>query len=238
MPSSRHFVRLTAASVAVAAVLSGCTIGSPSRSATPLPSEPVPTDTLAPEPTEAPTDSASPDPSATLSDSASPDPSATPTDSAGPDATPQPSGAPGTPGLISVDAGQQTQLTMANAFRSDGWTEGSYQTPGATAPVQALGAVVNCNQGTAELEYRFSTSRGQAKVTVAQDALSDSSDNTLEFLLVADGKQVASKTVTFKQTAELAASVNGVTALKVVARTKGACTNSSTALITKAFIQG
>ena len=35
-----------------------------------------------------------------------------------------------------------------------------------------------------------------------------------------------------------AALVNGVTALKVVARTKGACTNSSTALITKAFIQG
>ena len=102
----------------------------------------------------------------------------------------------------------------------------------------ALAATVNCDADGMEMEYRFTPTYGSLRVSVAQDVLSDSSDNKVEFTIYADGKVVAQKAITFKQTAELTASLAGVTVVKLVASTKGTCRTSSTALVTKAVVRG
>jgi hypothetical protein len=149
--------------------------------------------------------------------------------------------APGTattPSLISAGPGMLVTLGLGNAFHADGWASGQFQPAGATTAALALAATVNCAVAGPELEYRVLPTNSTIKITVAQELLSDSSDNTVTFQLVTDGKVVNEKPITFKQTAELAAPLTGVTVVKVTATAKAPCKTSSTALITRAIIQG
>lgn len=148
-----------------------------------------------------------------------------------------PSG-PGTPSLVNVGPGQSVTLGIQNAFNADGWASGIYQPAAGMAQAQALATTVNCGQPAPALEFRFAPTRGNLKLNVGQDIMSASSDNTVEFVLYTDGKAVAQKSVTFKQSAELSAPLAGVTVVKVAAKTTGACTTSTTALVTKAVVTG
>lgn len=217
--------RLTLAASALALAVAGCT-------AAPVPSTSSPATT---EPVAAPSSATAPTP--------------TPSTVAGPSITlgapaPSPSGAdlPGTgtrtPALVTALPGSTVTLDLTNAFHADGWAAGLYQPAGTTTQVPALATTANCGQPGTELEYRFAQTGGNIKVTVAQDLRSDSSDNTVLFQLVADGRAVAEKPVTFKQSAELTAPLNGVTVVKIVAAPQGACRSSSTALVTRAVVQG
>ncbi|WP_052462141.1 hypothetical protein [Nigerium massiliense] len=250
--SARPLIRYSFAGVAVAAMLSGCTVVPPGQTAAPAATESLapdasvsPGDSVTPDESAAPEDSASPDASPSESASADPSASASPdaSASASPDASasPEPSASPSAgaqgPTLLEVTPGQQTPLTVANAFRTDGWAEDQFQAPGGQ-PATAMGAFITCGQPAPELEYRLANGRGTVRMSVAQDIMSDSADNTIEFVLLADGKQVANRPVTFKQKADLTASLNGVTVLKVQARPRGKCTDATTAIITKAFVQG
>lgn len=219
--------RLTLAGGAVALALAGCTAA------------PVPTS--APPATALPSEAAGP----TQSGTATPTPTPTP---GGPITlgapAPSPTGTltqpPGvqTPSVLTVLPGTTVNLDLTNAFRSDGWVAGLYQPAGAASKIPALAATVNCGQPGPELEYRFTQTAGTLRVGVAQDLLSVSSDNTVLVQLVADGRVVNEKPVTFKQAAELTAPLNGVTVVKVVATPQGTCRSSSAALITGAVVQG
>lgn len=237
MPSRPPAVRSSIVGLAAAALLAGCTVvpgGTPSPTV-PLesasPSAPVPTFTPSGDVSPSPGDDEA-TPSWTGS---SPVASPTENETSGGSPSAEPSASPG---LTTVQPGDQVRLTAQTAFRSDGWTDSTAQPAGAAAPVPVLTAVISCLGGPPELEYRFPPSRGTVRLVVAQDILSRSSDNTLEFLLVADGKQVATKAITFKQQAELGAPLTGVTSLKVVVRPKGACKDNATALITEASAKG
>lgn len=167
--------------------------------------------------------------------------SAAPSPTLGTVVTPTPTGTSSTPlvpGIISANAGSLIRLSTDNAFHANGWTLGTYLPAASTVPVEALAATVNCDADGQEMEYRFSPTYGTLRVAVAQDILSDSSDNTVNFQLVADGKVVAEKAIKFKQSGDLSMSLSGVTVVKLVASTKGACKTSSVALLTNATVQG
>ncbi len=225
------------------ALLAGCTVA-PSGSTASSPA------VTSPAASASGTVSATPTVSATASASASASASVSPTVGTTLSAAPTASGVPGsstggamptgpaTPSLISAQPGGTVALGTANAFHADGWTLGDYQPAAAPARTQALAATINCNAPGQELEYRFAPTNATLKVSVAQDVLSVSSDNTIDFQIVADGKSVAEKALTFKQTADLSAPLTGVTVVKIVAKSTGACTTSSTALVTKAVVSG
>lgn len=225
-----------AASIA-ALLVAGC--------ASPAPSAPAPAASTGAPTTAA---AASPSGSAGPSSGASPSTSATTDAPASPSITlgapaPSPSGSaaagtPQGPSLVVVPPGGTAELGLANAFHSDGWRDGYYQPAAASTKQAALAASVNCGQAGVELEYRFAPTSGTLAVSVAQDVLSDSSDNTVGFTILTDGRSVAEKAISFKQTAELTAPLDRVTVVKIVAATKGACRTSSTALITSATVRG
>nr|NLI48953.1 hypothetical protein [Propionibacterium sp.] len=220
--------RLTLACGALALVAAGCTAAPAPTSAPATP--PSVAQTASPTPTATPTQTATPIPTAggpiTLG---APAPSPT---------TPLPPPGAQTPSVLTVPPGSTLNLDLTNAFRSDGWAAGLHQPAGAASKIPALAATVNCGQPGPELEYRFTQTGGTLRVTAAQDLLSVSSDNTVLVQLVADGRIVNEKALTFKQTAELTAPLNGVTVVKIVAAPQGACRASSTALITGAVVQG
>ena len=201
--------------------------------------------TAAPAPTPTPTETPAASQSATVTAAPS-TPAASP--SAGssitlgaPAPSPTATAAPGgvqSPSLVTALPGSTVSLDLTNAFHADGWVAGLYQPAGVPSKVPALATTANCGQPGTEIEYRFAPTGGNIKVTVAQDLLSDSSDNTVLFQLVADGRAVTEKPGTFTQTAELTAPLNGVTVVKIVAVTQGTCRSSSTALVTRAVVQG
>lgn len=221
---------------AVGLLLAGCTTApaapgsSASASGTPTPpmiSVTVPTmqltpATLTPSPTEA-----------------SP---ATPTlgSVVSPPASPQlpPSAAPRVPSLVSAPPGSTVTLDLATAFHADGWVVGDHVPAATLTHTSAAAATINCNQAPVEVEYRLMPTRGTIRVTVAQDVLSSSSGNTVDFQIVADGTAVAEANVVFKQKAELTAPLTDVVVVKITAQSKGTCRTSSTALILSATIQG
>ncbi len=199
--------------------------------------------TAAPAPTPSPSVAATPSATASAAPStAAPSPSAGPSVTLGaPAPSPTETAAPGgvpTPPLVTALPGSTVTLDLTNAFHSNGWVAGLHQPAGAPSKIPALATTANCGQPGTEIEYRFAPAGGNIKVTVAQDLLSDSSDNTVLFQLIADGRAVAEKPLTFKQTAELTAPLNGVTVVKIAAVTQGACRSSSTALVTRAVVQG
>lgn len=217
---------------------------------------PAPTPSAPPPPVTAPAAEPSAAPQAPqapqapeASDQATAVASPTPVVTTGPSVTlgaPAPSPAPGiqtssgprNPALVAVQPGTTVPLDLGSAFHADNWQAGQYQPAAAPARVPAYAVTVACEQPPAVLEYRLAPGSGVIKFSVAQDLLSDSSDNTLAVQLVADGRVVTEKTLTFKQTAELSAPTAGVTVVKLTAATRGTCRTSSVALVTQAVLQG
>lgn len=235
-------LRLPAAVGAVALLLAGCTVapsGGPASKAPTTAAVPLETPSASPTPTMTTASaSASASVTPTLGTTLSPAPTASGGAPSGVDTAGAIPSAGQSPSLINAPVGSTVTLGLGNAFRSDGWAQGNFQPAGAASASPMLGATVNCNTTGPELEYRFAATRGTLKISVAQDVMSVSSDNTVDFVLLADGKAVAEKPVTFKQAADLSAPLTGVTVVKVVAKTTGTCTTSSTALITKATVTG
>ncbi|HNV13147.1 MAG TPA: hypothetical protein PKL63_00670 [Dermatophilaceae bacterium] len=223
---------------AAALVLAGCTVAPSTPTTTATTTSDTPSATVTTPTPTAPLLTVTPSPTAsglpTLGTVVTP---GAPTTTASTDAGVAP-GTATTPSLISAGPGTLVVLGLGNAFHADGWASGSYQPAGATARSLALAATVNCAVAGPEIEYRVLPTNSSIKVTVAQELMSDSSDNTVTFSLVTDGKVVNEKPVTFKQTAELVAPLTGVTVVKITAVAKAPCKTSSTALITRAIIQG
>ena len=231
-----HTLRATLAVGAATLVLAGCTVA-PSA---PTPSTTADARSSATAPLATPTSetpSSTPTPTASVPTLGSVvTPTVYPTQ-ASKDAGIAP-GTATTPSLISAGPGMIVALGLGNSFHADGWSSGPFQPAGATTKSLALAATVNCAVTGPELEYRVLPTNSTIKVTVAQELMSDSSDNTITFQLVIDGKVVNEKPITFKQTSELSAPLTGVTVVKITATAKAPCKTSSTALITRAIIQG
>lgn len=224
---------------AIASTLAACT-GTPTLPMTPASSTTTvaaSTTTSASGASEPATASASATPSEppTLGATLGPAPTSTSVPAAS--AAPMPTGAP-TPNLLTTTPGATLTLGTANAFHADGWTATQAQPAGAPGALPAMSAVVNCDSTGAVVEYRFSNATGSIDVEAAQDIMSTSASNTVSVSLLADGKAVAEQKIGFKQKASLRAPLAGVTVLQIVAKPTGACTASSTALITKAVVVG
>lgn len=213
---------------------SACT--APGTASTPTPSTSA---SSSPSPSDAASASASPDPSATASwtpspsASASVSPSPPPGQSESPAAAPTPSDRTASAGPIQVPSGTVEELHLVDAFLSEGFVEGTYQPVGRPEAVRAMAAQLD--RTSAALEFRLNQSSGRMTVEVSQDILSASSNQTVDVVLLADGRQVATKTVGFKQSATLSANLGGVAALRVQATAKGGAT---TVLVTRVTVQG
>ena len=211
---------------------SACT--APGTASTPTPSTSA---SSSPSPSDAASVSASPDPSATASwtpsPSASVSPTPSPSTSESPSAAPPPSDRTASAGPIQVPSGTVEELHLVDAFLSEGFVEGTYQPVGRPEAVRAMAAQLD--RTSAALEFRLNQSSGRMTVEVSQDILSASSNQTVDVVLLADGRQVATKTVGFKQSATLSANLGGVAALRVQATAKGGAT---TVLVTRVTVQG
>lgn len=211
---------------------SACT--APGTASTPTPSASA---SSSPSPSDAASASASPDPSATASwtpsPSASVSPTPSPSTSESPSAAPPPSDRTASAGPIQVPSGTVEELHLVDAFLSEGFVEGTYQPVGRPEAVRAMAAQLD--RTSAALEFRLNQSSGRMTVEVSQDILSASSNQTVDVVLLADGRQVATKTVGFKQSATLSANLGGVAALRVQATAKGGAT---TVLVTRVTVQG
>lgn len=211
---------------------SACT--APGTASTPTPSTSA---SSSPSPSDAASVSANPDPGATASwtpsPSASVSPTPSPSTSESPSAAPTPSDRTASAGPIQVPSGTVEELHLVDAFLSEGFVEGTYQPVGRPEAVRAMAAQLD--KTSAALEFRLNQSSGRMTVEVSQDILSASSNQTVDVVLLADGRQVATKTVGFKQSATLSANLGGVAALRVQATAKGGAT---TVLVTRVTVQG
>lgn len=136
--------------------------------------------------------------------------------------------------VIGQPTSDSQNLTLADAFNAPQWEEASRQPAGKRDSIQAISQMVYCGNN-ASLEYRFAESTGTLKFTAMQGMASQSSTNTLAFSILADGRTVQAKNVTFKQQAELSAPLSGVAVINIVVEgtRDRACENSAEALITK-----
>lgn len=127
---------------------------------------------------------------------------------------------------------------LADAFEDTGWTEGSHQLAGKQGSQQAIASRLYCHEPKL-LEYRFAQTHGTFNVAVAQDMLSPTSEDVLEFSLTADGRQVVTKTIAFKQTQKLSTSLEGIAVIKVGVKINGSCHgDGAIALLTRVWVEG
>lgn len=141
--------------------------------------------------------------------------------------------------MISVTPGAERKLTRADAFSAEYFEERSFQPVGRANEVQALGATANCNSSLArELEFRFAENQGDLTFEVAQEMSSPSSEENLEWGLVVDGRQVETKKIAFKESAEFTTSLAGVAVVKLQLRNPSPCSGQAIGLVTKAVIKG
>lgn len=171
----------------------------------------------------------------TPSESPTPEPTASQTHSA----TAMPTASPSGPQVISVRPGAERRLTKSDAFSADGWQESSFQPVGRADAVQALGSSVTCRaSGPRELEFRFAENQGTLTFEVAQAMSSPSSEESLEWALVVDGRQIETKRIAFKETAEFMASLTGVAVVKLQVKNPSPCSGHAIGLVTRAVIKG
>lgn len=220
-----------ACAVALILIAAGC---SDSPEVTEPPTSPV----TAPAPAEAPTPSM-PQTTPESSESPSPTPEATPMD-AGAATTTDPDSSEA-PSVIIVGEGEDKNLVLSEAKNEGTWKEGDRQVAGKGERKQAMFTEVTCYDSDLEVvEYRFADTKGRISVGIAQDMDSDSSDRSLEFQLIADGRLVDTKTIKFSEQKELTAPLTGVTALKIGVKSveEESCKDSTTALITGVSVKG
>jgi hypothetical protein len=112
-----------------------------------------------------------------------------------------------------VLSGGERTLGLADAFNpSSNWEEKNYRPVGSPSQVQAIGVHVQCNDNDPEiLEFRFSNTNGfKLKASVAQDLFSPEAAAQVQFTLRVDGRQIATKTIKLKESAELETDLTGV----------------------------
>lgn len=202
------------------ALLAACSVSSP-QAATSLPATPTDAVTSPSAPETSTTTSVAPtSPDAGTNGATSSEPS-TPSSSS-------------TGVVIGQPTSDSQDLTLADAFNAPQWEEASRQPAGKKESIQAISQMIYCGSN-ASLEYRFAESTGTLKFTAMQGMASQSSTNTLAFSILADGRTVQAKNVTFKQQAELSAPLSGVAVINIVVEgtRDRACENSAEALITK-----
>lgn len=139
-------------------------------------------------------------------------------------------------GVPIIRKGTQS-LRLADAQETDSWVEGSYEVPKVPEPVQALATNVGCYSDR-ELEFRFSLESGTLNIAVAQSQDSKSSSAILQFSLLADGRSVDVKKVSFDQQALLTTQLDGVSVVLVRVEqvdSSGNC-GTTTALLTSVEI--
>lgn len=201
----------------VAVLLSACTVpGSGSN--------PSPTGSLSPTSVPSESSSSTPSPSVTEGDepsiTASPDPTAT-------DPTP-------TTRVITTKGGQSV-LRLADVFDAGDWQEGVATPAGTSEGAQSIYVSTACGDPET-LELRFGGVTGSIEVSVAQAADSPSSDSNLEWSLIADGRTVDTKAISFKERRTLTTRLDGVAAVKVSVNGKRPCKGAVTALITRLLV--
>lgn len=158
-------------------------------------------------------------------------PATTPSAAAGTTASAQPR-------VVSVDPGVERTLTLADAFDAGDWKEGSFQAVGHTQASQALAQVTGCYGSHDPLEFRFAQNQGTLRFTVAQSMDSESSGAVLEWALIVDGRQIQTKSIGFKDSAELTTSLAGVAVVQLDLEKTGSCAGTATGLVLEAVIQG
>jgi hypothetical protein len=174
-------------------------------------------------------------PTSVLTPVSSDSPSPLPVETAEPTAGPA-----GTPGGPTVIVGGERTLGLIDAFNpSSTWEEKNYRPVGSTSDVQAIGVSVYCNDNDPEiLEFRFSNTNGfKLKASVAHDLYSPEAAAQVQFTLRVDGRQIATKTIKLKESAELETDLTGVAVAQLEVsqlrdQIKG-CGQESVALITK-----
>lgn len=166
-----------------------------------------------------------------------PSPTSPPTPSNSPTATSS-TATPDGPQVISVTPGAERRLTRSDAFSAEYWEERSFQPVGQAQEVQALGTTADCRMTARELEFRFAENAGDLTFEVAQSMSSPSSEESLEWALVVDGRQVETKMIAFKETAEFATSLAGVAVVKLQVKNPTPCSGRAVGLLTKAVIKG
>ncbi len=138
-----------------------------------------------------------------------------------------------------VISGTNRTLTLSDAFNPGRWKEGNQLPAGQKQSIQAMSRELECyaDEDDSPLELRFGQATGTLKVSVAQDTASQSSEGKVEFSVKADGRMVGTKTVGFKESAELAVPLAGVAAVKIEAKQVGEeCAGQVTGLITKLVV--
>jgi len=117
-----------------------------------------------------------------------------------------------------VLSGSERTLGLADAFNpSSNWEEKNYRPVGSTSQVQAIGIQVRCNDNDPEvLEFRFSGTDGfKLRASVAQDLYSPEAEAQVQFTLRVDGRQIATKTIKLKESAELETDLTGVAVVQL-----------------------
>jgi hypothetical protein len=161
--------------------------------------------------------------------------------SAPPAVTAEPTAEPaGTPGGPTVIVGGERTLGLTDAFNpSSTWEEKNYRPVGSASDVQAIGVQVQCNDNDPEiLEFRFSNTNGfKLKASVAHDLYSPEAAAQVQYTLRVDGRQIATKTIKLKESAELETDLTGVAVAQLeVSQLRdqvNGCGQESIALVTK-----
>jgi hypothetical protein len=181
------------------------------------------------------TASAQSTPTSVLTPVSSDSPSAPPAETAEPTAGPG-----GTPGGPTVIVGGERTLGLIDAFNpSSTWEEKNYRPVGSTSDVQAIGVQVQCNDNNPEiLEFRFSNTNGfKLKASVAHDLYSPEAAAQVQYTLRVDGRQIATKTIKLKESAELETDLTGVAVAQLevsqLPDPVNGCGKESIALVTK-----
>lgn len=204
----------------LALTLAGCAL---SGGTTPPPGAPTPSEpSTAPVPTPTPTVAS---PTLTIS---------VPTDATGsPSTTPSASDR-----VITVPIGTERQLSEADAASPGTWIRGTFAPAGSAAPVESLAQAVLCGESPAPLEFRFADTAGTLTVGAAQAATSASSNETLTWTLVTDGRLQQTRRVAFRDAVDLTVPLAGVAKVTIQVSNQDTCSGSATALITKAAVKG
>lgn len=171
--------------------------------------------------------------SPTVSSSAAPPSSPSVTESPS-EAGPSASTSTGPP-IIEPSAGVPQKLVLSDAFKAEGWDEGSFKPAGRSGDVNGFVSTVECSQGQDyPLEFRLGAQPGELRFTVVQELRSESAANTVEVAVEADGRVVETKNIGFKDSAAFVVDVTGVASLRILvarAEDRNRCQGPSTALI-------
>lgn len=140
--------------------------------------------------------------------------------------------------VLRVYPGTQQAITIADAFSAGSWVQGGYRPVGSAQTIEALASPVGCNGTSGALELRFAQTTGTLVLGVAQALDSASASEKLTWTVTTDGKLARSVAIGFRETADIAVPVAGVSVVDVTASLPGPCAAGATGLIVRAVVNG